>query len=86
VSLDELIKAGSTEAVPVEDLIALEAALTRLEAVDARAAEVVVLRFYAGLSVMEVADHLGLSTRRVEQDWSYARAWLRRELSGQGKT
>ncbi len=84
VSLDDLIKAGSTGAVPVEDLLTLEAALTRLEAIDPRAAQVVVLRFYSGLSVPDVAEHLGLSARTVESEWTHARAWLKRELAGEG--
>jgi len=83
VELDELIKAGTTGAVPVEDLLTLEAALARLEAVDARAAQIVVLRFYSGMSNPEVAEYLGLSLRTVEGDWTHARAWLKRELSGQ---
>jgi len=69
--------------VPVEDLMTLEAALTRLEAVDARAAQVVTLRFFSGMSSREVAEHLDLSVRTVEGDWAHARAWLKRELSGQ---
>jgi RNA polymerase sigma factor (TIGR02999 family) len=82
VALDELLKAASTAAVPVEDLLTLEAALTRLEAIDPRAAQVVVLRFFSGMSNPEVAEHLGLSVRTVEADWTHARAWLRRELAG----
>jgi RNA polymerase sigma-70 factor, ECF subfamily len=82
VSLDNLLEAGTTGAVPVEDLLTLEAALTRLEAVDPRAAQVVVLRFFSGMSNPEVAEHLGLSVRTVEGDWTHARAWLKRELSG----
>lgn len=81
VSLDDLIKASTTRAVPVEDLLTLETALSRLEAVDPRAAEVVTLRFYSGMSNPEVAEHLGLSLRTVESDWAHARAWLKRELS-----
>jgi RNA polymerase sigma-70 factor, ECF subfamily len=69
--------------VPIEDLILLEAALTRLEAVDPRAAQVVALRFFSGMSNPEVAEHLKLSVRTVEGDWSHAKAWLKRELSGQ---
>ena len=83
VSLDEVLKAAATGEVPVEDLLALEAALTRLEAVDPRAAQVVMLRFFSGMSNPEVAEHLGLSLRTVEGDWAHARAWLKRELSGQ---
>ena len=81
VELDELLQAASTAAVPVEDLLTLESALTRLEAIDPRGAEVVVLRFFSGLSVPEVAEHMGLSARTVESDWTHARAWLKRELS-----
>jgi RNA polymerase sigma factor (TIGR02999 family) len=83
VSLDNLLERGTTGAVPVEDLLTLEAALTRLEAVDPRAAQVVVLRFFSGMSNPEVAEHLGLSVRTVEGDWTHARAWLKRELSGE---
>src|SRR5215471_21117761 len=50
VVLDDLIKAAETDPVPVEDLLTLEAALTRLEAEDARAAEVVMLRLFSGMS------------------------------------
>jgi RNA polymerase sigma-70 factor, ECF subfamily len=82
VTLNEMLKAGATADVPVEDLLTLEAALTRLEAVDARAAQVVTLRFFSGMSNPEIAEHLGLSLRTVEGDWAHARAWLKRELSG----
>jgi DNA-directed RNA polymerase specialized sigma24 family protein len=58
------------------------AALTRLEAVDLRAAQVVCLRFFSGMSSPEVAEHLGVSVRTVEGDWTHARAWLKRELAG----
>jgi RNA polymerase sigma factor (TIGR02999 family) len=82
-SLDKLLEASTTGAVPVEDLLTLEAALTRLEVEDPRAAQVVMLRFFSGMSNPEVAEHLGLSVRTVEGDWTHARAWLKRELSGQ---
>src|SRR3954463_6322367 len=82
VELDDLLIAARTAAVPVEDLLTLEAALTRLEAVDPRGAEVVTLRFFSGLSVPEVAEHLGVSVSTVEGKWTHARAWLRRDLSG----
>jgi len=82
LSLDELVKAGATAAVPVEDLLTLEAALTKLEAEDPRAAQVVILRFFSGMTSPEVAEHLGVSLRTVEADWTHARAWLTRELAG----
>jgi RNA polymerase sigma factor (TIGR02999 family) len=83
VVLDDLLKAAETEPVPVEDLLTLESALTRLEAEDARAAEVVMLRFFSGMSNPEVAEHMAVSLRTVESDWTFAKAWLRRELAGE---
>jgi RNA polymerase sigma factor (sigma-70 family) len=61
----------------------LEAALARLEVEDARSAQVVALRFFAGMSTPEVAEHLNVSIRTVEADWTFARAWLRRDLAGE---
>jgi len=81
IALDDLLKAAATQEVPIEDLLTLEAALSRLEAVDARAAQVISLRFFSGMSTPEVAEHLGVSARTVEGDWTHARAWLRRELA-----
>ena len=85
VALDDLLKASETGAVPVEDLLTLETALARLEGVDARAAQIVTLRFYSGMSNPEIAEHLGLSLRTVEGDWTFARAWLKRELAGESQ-
>jgi RNA polymerase sigma factor (TIGR02999 family) len=81
LSLDDLMKANETGPVPVEDLLTLEAALTRLEAIDQRAAEVVMLRFFSGMTNPEIAEHLQVSLRTIESDWAHARAWLRRELA-----
>jgi len=83
VELNDLMNAAAEGPVPVEDLMTLEAALTRLEAIDPRAAEIVTLRFFSGMSSREVAEHLKLSLRTVEGDWAHARAWLKRELSGE---
>jgi len=63
------------------DLLALEDAMTRLEAVDARAARVVQLKFFGGLSTDEMAEVLSVSRSTIEDDWRVARAWLKRELS-----
>lgn len=65
------------------DLIDLDRALTKLSEIDARQARVVELRFLAGLSVDETAHVLGLGARTVEREWLVAKAWLRRELSGE---
>jgi RNA polymerase sigma factor (TIGR02999 family) len=61
-------------------IMALDEAIHRLEQEDAQAARVVKLRFYAGLSVEEAADALGISPRTVKRDWQFARAWLYRTL------
>lgn len=64
------------------DVLALEAALEKLESQDPRQARIVELRFFGGLTVEEVAQALGVSKRTVEADWTLLRAWLRRELAG----
>jgi RNA polymerase sigma factor (TIGR02999 family) len=59
-----------------ERLLALDEALERLAALEPRAAEIVKLRYFAGLTVPEVAAALGISPRTADGDWAYARAWL----------
>jgi RNA polymerase sigma factor (TIGR02999 family) len=69
-----------------EDVMALEGALSRLEGEDPRGAELVRLRFYAGLSGDEAAAVLGISARQADREWAYARAYLLRALrSGVGE-
>jgi RNA polymerase sigma-70 factor, ECF subfamily len=63
------------------DVLALEDALERLEALDERKARVVELRCFAGLSVAETAEVLGVSEETVFRDWRMAKLWLRRDLS-----
>lgn len=63
------------------DLVALDAALTRLEVEDPQAAKLVELRHFTGLSVPEAALALGISPRTADRVWSFARAWLHRELT-----
>jgi RNA polymerase sigma factor (TIGR02999 family) len=65
-----------------EDVFALDEAIQRLEARDARVAQVVRLRFYAGLSVEETAAVLSVAPRTVKRDWTFARAWLFEALGG----
>jgi RNA polymerase sigma factor (TIGR02999 family) len=71
------------------DLVALDAAIRRLEERDPRVAQVVYLKYYAGLEITQVALALGISERTVNNDWAFARAWLERTLrddtSDQGK-
>jgi RNA polymerase sigma factor (TIGR02999 family) len=61
---------------PADDLLALDEAIRRLEAEDPRLAEVVMLRYYSGLSVEETAAVVGVSVSTLTRDWRYARAWL----------
>lgn len=79
VALDETV--GFYEARDV-DLVALDAALERLSAIDARGSRIVALRFFGGLGIEETAEVLGISPATVKRDWAAARAWLRRELKG----
>ena len=72
---------GTGSALSDAELLALEAALEKLAAEDARYAEVVQLRFYAGLTVEQTAEVLGVSEETVHRDWRYAKARLRRWLS-----
>jgi RNA polymerase sigma factor (TIGR02999 family) len=65
---------------PPEEILALDDALSRLEAQDAQAAQVVRLRFFAGLEIEQTANVLGVSPRTVKRQWQFARAWLYREL------
>src|SRR5690242_4040250 len=81
IALDDLLKANTTGGVPIEDLLTLEDALTRLEAIDPRAAQVISLRFFSGMTSQEVAEYMQVSVRTVESDWTHAKAWLKRELS-----
>ena len=64
------------------DLLDLDAALQKLSEVDPRLSELVVLRFFGGLSIEEAGEALGISPATVKRDWTRARAWLFRELQG----
>jgi RNA polymerase sigma factor (TIGR02999 family) len=66
--------------LPDDQVLAVDDALDRLTAVNPRAAEVVKLRFFAGLTEAQVAEHLGVSAATVERTWAFARAWLFQEV------
>ena len=78
ISFDD---AGEAAVSPETDVLLLNQALERLAALDGRQARVVELRYFAGLTVEEVAAVLGVSQITVKRDWTMARAWLYRELT-----
>lgn len=85
------VSLGGTPAVGAaglghEDLLSLHSALKQLTELDPRQARVVELRYFGGLSTRETAAVLGVSPRTVEGDWTHARAWLRRSLSGRAES
>ncbi|MCX7422073.1 MAG: sigma-70 family RNA polymerase sigma factor [Planctomycetia bacterium] len=64
-----------------EELLALDAALDKLKQVDGTAAELVRLRYFAGVTLAEAAEMLDISTRSADRIWAYAKAWLHREMT-----
>jgi RNA polymerase sigma factor (sigma-70 family) len=68
-----------------EELLALDSALKRLEAEEQLIAQVVQLRYFAGLTIEQVAESLGISVRTANRHWAYAKAWLFQQLGGQAK-
>jgi RNA polymerase sigma factor (TIGR02999 family) len=80
----DLEQACSLVYPPSKDLLALDEALSRLGALNAPRAEVVKLRFFAGLSMSEVAQALGISLPTAERYWAFARTWLYAELMADG--
>jgi RNA polymerase sigma factor (TIGR02999 family) len=67
-----------------EDLVALDEALTRLAAAEPQVAELVKLRYFAGRTLEQAAEALGIAPRTADVHWAYARAWLLAELRGTG--
>jgi RNA polymerase sigma-70 factor (ECF subfamily) len=81
ITLDEALLAGGNPDDAL-DVLALDAALTKLAALDPDQARIVELRFFGGLSVEETADAMGSSPATVKRHWAIARAWLLREIEG----
>ncbi len=73
--------AAATHSAPALDLLALDDALTELASLDARQHEVVELKYFAGLTIAEIATALGISAATVEREWATAKAWLFHRLS-----
>src|SRR3954469_2745817 len=67
---------------PDLDLLAINEALDKLQAKDPRAAELVKLRFFAGLTRHQAAEALGVSIATADNDWAYAKGWLKAEIAG----
>jgi len=65
------------------DIVALDEALDRLAEIDQQQSRIVELRFFSGLTVEETAEVLAISPATVKRDWSMAKAWLHREISGE---
>ncbi len=83
-SLDELGIEQIGPARSYTELVEMDRVLQELAAIDPRGAEIVELRYFAGLSVPEAADALGLSERTVKRSWQFARAWLHERLDHAG--
>ena len=78
IDLQDHLKVSASR---TEDLLAVDEALHKLAKIDARQAAIVEMRFFAGMTIAEVAEQLGVSRRTVEAEWTMIRAWLRRELA-----
>lgn len=78
----ELDTACAMEQRPGDDILALDEALTRFAAMDPKKAELVKLRFFAGMTIPEAADILQISHATAERYWTFARVWLFHELGG----
>jgi RNA polymerase sigma factor (TIGR02999 family) len=79
---EQLPEIEVADAGPNLDLVALNDALAKLEERDPRRAQLVKLRFFTGLPIAEAAQMLGISESTADNDWAYARAWLRLEMEG----
>ena len=77
---EELHESRVAMSVPSEELLAVNDALAALALEDPQAAEVVQMRYFAGMTVQEIATALDLAPRTVDRHWSFARAWLKRSI------
>ena len=81
-SLDEASESTAVEGIDRVDAVALDRALHKLEAIDPDQARIVELRFFAGLTVEETAEVVGVSPATVKREWAVAKGWLYREITG----
>ena len=82
VSLEDLQTQPPIGGPSFDDVVSIHLALEKLEGVDEQLGEIVRLRYFAGLTINQVAELLNISTATVERDWSKAKRFLRYELSG----
>ena len=75
-------QSASIEA-PADDVVVVDQAVRKLEALDERKARIVSLRYFAGFTAQETAEILGVSLGTVEREWRFVKAWLREELDRQ---
>jgi len=78
VELDDAVEVADA---PLQDLLELDEALNRLQSADPLAAKLVNLRYFAGLTMPQAAEALGITLRTAERNWTYARTWLHREIT-----
>jgi RNA polymerase sigma factor (TIGR02999 family) len=83
LALDEALVFSDEQS---DELVRLDEALGRLAQMNPRQSRVIQLRFFAGLTVEEISEVMGISPKTVKRDWSFARAWLHRELRGRPGT
>jgi len=86
VPIDGMEVSAPGAAVDALDVLALDRALTELEAIDVDQGRLVELRFYGGLTIEETAEVMGVSTATVKRDWAMAKAWLYRALTDRRST
>ncbi len=82
IALDESADRAVDQDLPLEELLAIHESIGELEQVDPTEARIVELRYFAGLTIEESAQALGLSPATVKREWRIARAWLHRRLCG----
>jgi RNA polymerase sigma factor (TIGR02999 family) len=84
VGLDQADAKAGAQAAPPEELLALDEALEQLQQRDPVAGKLVKLRYYAGLSMEQAAEAMGLSSATAYRHWTFARAWVHDRLAGHG--
>jgi RNA polymerase sigma factor (TIGR02999 family) len=77
----DLDASATLSEAPNDEVLALDGALTKLAAAEPLSAKVVTLKYFAGLSIPQVAEALGISSRTADRRWAYARVWLHQELT-----